>query len=230
MSGELTADPKWVGVLTEAGFDRAERWRRELAAGEQSSGRGTTAVLRLDGWPALRLKQMRRGGLVGPLWRDRYPGRSRALANYRLPREAIARGVATPCPVALMTLAGPPGLVRAWLALEEIEPAEDLMRMLREGRPPDAAGWRALIDAVRALHDAGVEHPDLNLGNLLLQPPATGWVLDLDRARLHPDPLAPELRERALARMERSFARAIDPDPAAGEAFAARIRDLYSRA
>lgn len=226
----LTADAAWLDTLLAAGLDRAEGWMRRLAEGASGgAGRGATAVLRPDGRPPLRLKQMRRGGWIAPLWRERYPGRGRPLANFTVPRQAAGRGAPTPVAVGLLTLSGPPGLYRAWLALEEVEPAEDLMQLLREGRPPDASGWRALVGAVRRLHDLGVEHPDLNLGNLLLQrrpeEAPLGWVLDLDRARLHDEALGPAARERALRRLERSYLRAVGKEP---EAFSRRLRTLYA--
>lgn len=221
-AASLSVEADWAEALIEAGFDRAERWQRELDGGEQDSGRGATAVVRLPGRAPLRLKQLRRGGLVGPLWRDRYPGRGRPRANFLVPRLAIERGVPTPAPVALLMLQGPPGLFRAWLALCEVEPARDLMQRLRAGEEPD---WVALGVAWKALFEAGIEHPDLNLGNLLLDGEGRGWILDLDKARLHSGPLAPNLRERAFARMERSYAKTISADPDAVARFGRRIRD-----
>jgi hypothetical protein len=62
---------------------------------------------------------------------------------------------------------------------------------------------------VRHMHDAGLEHRDLNLGNLLVRPGTDGagtepFVIDLDRARLHSGPLPFRLRQGALRRLERS--------------------------
>ena len=58
------------------------------------------------------------------------------------------------------------------------------------------------------MHDAGVDHPDLNLGNLMVRSGDGGpeaFVIDLDGARLHPGPLATAKRRAALLRLERSY-------------------------
>ena len=68
---------------------------------------------------------------------------------------------------------------------------------------------RAVLRAVRVMHDAGVEHLDLNFGNLLVREPAgaapEAFVVDLDRARLHGGALPVGKRRAALLRMERSY-------------------------
>jgi hypothetical protein len=62
--------------------------------------------------------------------------------------------------------------------------------------------------AVRRMHDLGIDHRDLNAGNLLVRGAGAGaeaFVVDLDRARLSPEPLAFALRRRTLRRLERSW-------------------------
>ena len=67
----------------------------------------------------------------------------------------------------------------------------------------------AAIFLVRRMHDAGLHHRDLNLGNLLLRRSASGeweaFVVDLDRAALRPGSLPFGARLRALRRLERSY-------------------------
>ena len=79
------------------------------------------------------------------------------------------------------------------------------------------------------MHDAGVEHRDLNLGNLLVRAGSTGieaFVLDLDAARIHARPLGPRARRLALRRLERSYvkARRAESDDAVRNSF----YDLYA--
>lgn len=196
-----------AGAAVDAGLDRVEGWESRLdrAAG----GRGPTGLLRIAApGPVARLKRLRRGGLAGPIWRDRFPGVSRILANLEAPAEARRRGVPTPEPLALFAVPGPPGLWRGWLATEEIDGAVPIASRL--GTPLEPEVVREAMRVVRAMHDAGVEHRDLNLGNLLLRPSSRGEgvvVLDLDDARLHPGPLGFRLRRRALRRLERSAAK-----------------------
>ena len=74
-----------------------------------------------------------------------------------------------------------------------------------------------VLGAVRSMHDAGVDHVDLNLGNLLL---AHGdddsprcWIIDFDRARLGSRSLSFARRQRALRRLERSLVKRFGDAP-----------------
>jgi 3-deoxy-D-manno-octulosonic acid kinase len=197
-------------AVTASGLDDPQRWADLLAAAEQGApGRGATSRLELTRGRCVVLKQMRRGGLAGPLWRQRFPGTQRLMQNLSVPLEAARRGVATPAAIALLLVPGPPGLYRGWLAVEEIEGAEDLASRVIRGEPPRADEWAATAKLVRSMHDAGLEHRDLNLGNLLVRGgPETGlevFVVDLDRARLHEGALPFRLRQSALRRLERSY-------------------------
>jgi len=195
-------------AFREAGLQRIGGWCRALAGASQDSpGRGGVARLRITADTPAILKALRRGGLTGPLWRNRFSGPRRVLDNLWLPLAAIERDVPTPAPLALLACAGPPGLWRGWLAVREIEGGEDLVTRIRRGAAPDGAEWGRAVAAVRALHDAGIEHPDLNLGNLLVVPgePGSVWILDLDGARLHDGPLPVPLRARGLMRLRRSY-------------------------
>ena len=151
----------------------------------------------------LLLKQLRRGGAVAAIWRERFVGSRRLLHNLLVPLAAIERGVRTPRPLALLLVAGPPGLVRGWLAQEEIVDAVDLATRLVSGPAPRAEERVRMMRCVRSAHDAGLDHRDLNLGNLLLAP-RDALLIDLDGARLVPAPLPFEARMRALRRLERS--------------------------
>jgi hypothetical protein len=111
----------------------------------------------------------------------------------------------------LRVVSGPAGLYRAWLAVREVEDSEDLRARLARTPPPDEDEIGAALQAVRRMHDAGILHPDLNLGNLLIRAGTAGpeaWVLDLDRAVVAGAaalPAAPRIR--ALCRLERSYAK-----------------------
>ena len=102
-----------------------------------------------------------------------------------------------------MLIPGPPGFYRGWLATRLIEGAADLVRRFASATPPHASELSTVVALVRRMHDAGIEHPDLNLGNLLLRGGPAGpesFVVDLDRVRLHDGPLAFARRQTALRR------------------------------
>ena len=96
------------------------------------------------------------------------------------------------------------------MAIEEIERSEDLARLVLRGAAT-RADLTATIAAVRAMHDRGVIHPDLNLGNVLLRPQGQGlpeaFLIDFDRATFAPGPLPFAARQAALRRLERSCAK-----------------------
>ncbi len=209
----LLASPGHARDLIEAGFGDPLRWPRP-EAGAPAAGRGVVLRRTLPGGLSVVLKQMKRGGLTAGLWRDRFRGVSRLLDNLVIPTEAIRRGVPTPEPVALWLLAGPPGLYRAWLAVQEIPRAVDLLTALADPAATGPRHVRAALTAVRRMHDAAIDHPDLNLGNLMVRGTGAdveGFVIDLDRATLHTGPLPVASRRAALLRLERSYLKRFGP-------------------
>jgi hypothetical protein len=192
------------------GLDSWDAWHRVLASGAPASGRGATAVV--DGAPGSRwrLKAMRRGGRLAGIRRDRYASPRRLVATLSATAEAQARGVPTAQPVALIVEAGGGGFVRGAMAFAEIEGSEDLARRVVR-KAATRADFEATIAAVRAMHDRGVVHPDLNLGNVLLRAASTSepdvFLIDFDRASFAPGPLPFGPRQAALRRLERSCAK-----------------------
>jgi hypothetical protein len=228
-------------TILSAGLDSPANWQREPTGRGTEAGRGGIVRLRLaDGTTAV-LKQMRRGGALAALWRDRYPGTGRLLENLRIPLEALRRGVPTAPPLAMLLVSGPAGLYRAWAAFEEIEDAPDLTVHLRSKAPPTLEEIDAVVGVVRRMHQEGIEHRDLNLGNLLLRRLQDGgaeaFVVDLDRARLWDRPVPVKQRVRALCRLERSSVKLFGERPVAAfdlrrrwyEAYALDDRALASR-
>jgi 3-deoxy-D-manno-octulosonic acid kinase len=229
--GRLLVDRRLAVELRQAGLLHARSWDRALGCRGEATGRGATARLELPSGARLVLKRLRRGGIVGGLWRDRFPGPRRLLDNLRLPLVALARGVATPRPAALLVVGGPPGLFRGWLAVEEVSDARDLATRFRSSSPPTREELSRVMALVRRMHDAGLEHHDLNLGNLLLRDAAQGadsaWVIDLDGGRLHEGPLPFARRQRALRRLERSHLKLLG-GAIRDEAARGWVYDLYA--
>ncbi len=226
---KLVADVELEHELKRAGLDQPAGWETRLGQPVAGPGRGATSLLRLSSGRVLRLKRLRRGGWLAPLWRDQFHGEGRALDNLRVSVEAGRRGVATPPVLALLVVHRVGGLVRAWLGIEELADAVDLRSCFGSDQPPTHAELDAALALVRRMHDLGLEHRDLNLGNLMirrrptlraptLRAPTVGcdsgsvlvseaeaFVVDLGLARLHAGPLGFQLRQRALRRLERSY-------------------------
>jgi hypothetical protein len=216
----LVADATALDALVAAGL-LADLPVERLRGAEPTGlpGRGPPVRLRIGGAPLI-VKTLRHGGLAAPLLGASFRGARRLLDAVALARLLIERGGATARPAFARIRGGAlPGLHRLELATFEIEGARDAASCLASERDLRArrAAIRACGAAVRALHEAGVVHADLNLRNLLVarSPPGAqrldgdpdggtrAFVIDLERSTL-PAPLLPRHRVENLSRLLRS--------------------------
>ena len=198
------------GDVRARGLDGWDAWDRALAGGAGRSGRGVTAVVEGAAGVRWRLKRMRRGGRAARVWSDRYPSAERLVATLAASIEARSRGVPTARPIVLIVETGRVGMARGAIAFEELEGTQDLATRMVSGSATKE-DLAAAIGVVRAMHDRGVVHPDLNLGNLLLRDragaPPEVFVIDFDRAAFTHGPLDFAARQAAVRRLERSCAK-----------------------
>ena len=184
--------------------------RRTLFQRAPVRGRGSTPRLTLGDDLAVVLRRYRHGGLLGRITGALYLGPERALSELRVTAQAEASGAPVPhvlC-LALWPVAGP--LWSAMIGTREEVDARDLREVLDQC--DDAPARRALLRevgaAIRKLHDAGLEHRDLQVHNILAIPSDAGWrivVVDLDRAVFHAQGLLPDSRRADnLGRLARS--------------------------
>jgi len=185
----------------------------EIVDGElvNRGGRGATwAVTLADGTRAV-LRWYRRGGVMRHFIRDRYFGwRPRPLAELVLTVEARRRGIAVP-EVHGIRVDRARGGYRGAIVTREIAGAETLGDVVhRDPRGDERAAIVAAVARVlRAMHDRGLHHRDLNVGNILVsraEGAAAVHVIDLDRARLRKT-VGRSARWRALRRLARSLAK-----------------------
>ena len=212
--GALYARREWAEAIASARLGDEDMWHKGFAGAEGPAGRGATFRLRVSGAPGLVLKELRRGGAAARLRSRGFRGTTRLLANLRDPDLLVHRAVATPRAAALLVVPHGPGRFAGYLAMEEVEGAQDLRRRWTVGRASERE-LDAVLSTVRAMHDAGFRHRDLNLGNLLVggDPPA-GYVVDLDGGTWGPAPLGAGARSAALRRLERSYAKLFhEPGP-----------------
>jgi len=188
--------------------------RRRLFARAPKRGRGAAPSVSLRRDVHAILRRYQHGGLFGSITKNLYLGPSRALDELHVTARAEASGAPVPhvlC-LALWPAAGP--FWSALIGTREERGARDLADVLLAADDPRArrALLREVGAAVRKLHDAGVDHRDLQLHNILaVEQGGTRRivVVDLDRAVYHPrGALAPRLRARNLGRLTRSAVKA----------------------
>lgn len=156
-----------------------------------AAGRGPVHAVRLGSWLAA-IRHYRRGGWMAPLLTDRYlDSPPRPFAELAASDRLLTAGVPTARVLAAVVTGARPGY-RADLATEWLEPGHDLVALLAPNQYPAAERAAALEAAGRTIaraHRAGLDHADLNLTNVFVQPrlednPSwTATLLDLDRAR-----------------------------------------------
>jgi len=201
-----------------------------------------------DGGVAL-VRQCRRGGIFGRLLGDRHFSRTRFLREVAIADALRRRGIPTPEVIAGVRRKILPGVYRAEIIVREVPDSLDLAAALRAAAPPDnsdrpdsahasrvtrhasrithQSALAAAARLVRLIHDAGLHHPDLNAGNILLAPDGSAMVLDLDRARLY-DELPLAARFASIARLYRSLHKlGLAPEPVADDEWAA-FYDAYA--
>lgn len=186
----------------------------ESVAGEMldRGGRGGTWAITLgDGGRAV-LRWYRRGGLLRHLVRDRYFGaRRRPVLELAVTAEARRRGIPVPEVLGVRVDWLPGGGYRGAIVTREIAGAETLADAARRDPPePERAAIIAgVARTVRAMHDRGLHHRDLNVANILLSRDGDALavhVIDLDRAWLG-GRVGRRRRRRALRRLARSVAK-----------------------
>ena len=167
-------------------FDPAE-WRRAGAVAIETSGRGEVLIVAHgnDRWV---LRHYRRGGLVARFIDDHYlwlgAERSRAFREWRLLRELRAAGLPVPNPIAAHLYRT--GIIyTADIITSYLPDTRKLSWFIAQGRAP-AACWRLVGAMIRAVHDHGVDHPDLTAHNVLLDGAGGTFLVDFDNAQSRP--------------------------------------------
>lgn len=176
-----------LDVAVDALRGDVEAWLREPGAGEVVKDNRVRSVHR---WKGIYVKRFKHPGFVQKLrsWVD-----DRAAREFRLLREARARGFDAPEPVAWARDGA-----STFLFTREVADA----RVLRE-LPFTRDRLSALAGLVRRIHREGLRHDDLHVGNVL-EAGGKLVLLDLHRARFGPPMEDPE-RVRSVAFLVLSF-------------------------
>ncbi|MDH5905170.1 3-deoxy-D-manno-octulosonic acid kinase [Vibrio splendidus] len=162
-------------------FD-AEYWQQQNKIIGSATGRGTTWFVELDTIQAA-LRHYRRGGLFGKLVEDSYlyfgDEKTRSYQEFELLKVLQTSGVNVPKPIAARVVKG--GVTyKADLLSEKIPNAQDLVAILRE-KPLPKEMYQKIGAEIRKMHEAQVNHTDLNIHNILIDDQDRVWIIDFDK-------------------------------------------------
>jgi 3-deoxy-D-manno-octulosonic acid kinase len=195
-------DEELLSVDPTSCFD-PNYWHSENNIIGSATGRGTTWFVKLESVKGA-LRHYRRGGLFGKLVSDNYLfsswEKTRSFQEFNLLKHLQREGVNVPKPIAARAVKT--GLTyRADILSELVPHASDLVDILMV-RELSEQEYLTIGKQIRAMHDAGVNHTDLNIHNLLLDDKGLVWIIDFDKCALG----ATETTKQAnLERLLRSF-------------------------
>lgn len=167
------------------------------------------------------VRRYRRGGLVRHVLGNLYWGTGRAQREFELYCELERLGLPSLEPVAAFGQRAMGPWWRLTLLTRWLDQATDLRELYAQGlavKDPGARAGvlRACARVVRTAHDYGLVHPDLNLGNLLVEESGGqhfARILDLDRASLKAGGVSHRERIRMLLRLYRSALKVLRKAP-----------------
>ncbi|USD65172.1 3-deoxy-D-manno-octulosonic acid kinase [Vibrio sp. SCSIO 43136] len=177
----LWFNPDYIDAITPQHFE-GQFWQASHKVVGSATGRGTTWFVQLDTIQAA-LRHYRRGGLFGKLVKDHYLWsgweNTRSYQELHLLAHLRQSGVNVPTPIAARAVKRV-FCYQADILTEKIPNARDLVDILCD-KALDGETYRAIGEQIRALHQAGVNHTDLNIHNILLDDQGRVWIIDFDK-------------------------------------------------
>ena len=204
-------DPELLAQVPEgemAQIFEAKYWQQRDAISGSAQGRGTTWFIQLAGMQAA-LRHYRRGGLFGKLVEDQYRCSDRESTRCAMELNVLNvlanAGVNVPKPIAARATKS--GLFyRADLMSGRVPNAKDLVDVL-VANPIGADIYQKIGQEIRKMHDAGVNHTDLNIHNILLDDSQKVWIIDFDKCSQQ---AGDDWKEGNLNRLKRSFLKEVN--------------------
>lgn len=178
-------------------------WQNSGRVIGSAQGRGTTWFVQTATIEAA-LRHYRRGGLFGKLVNDSYRfngwQQTRSYQEFQLLNLLIEAGVNVPRPIAARAVKNCFSY-RADLLSEKIPNARDLVSILIE-KPLPAEMYKKIGQEIRKMHDAQVNHTDLNIHNILIDDQDKVWIIDFDKCFQQS---GDSWKQSNLDRLKRSF-------------------------
>lgn len=187
----------------------SEYWQTKNAIVGSAQGRGTTWFIATKNSAGMMrnwvLRHYYRGGLMGKVINDQYLytgiTNTRAAREFALLKSMRALGLPAPKPVAFRVIKH--GLFyRADLLSSRIENASDLVGLLSKHKINELL-WQQIGKVIKAFHQHGIYHHDLNAHNILVDDNDKVWLIDFDRGEQRQQQI--NWPEKNMARLLRSF-------------------------
>lgn len=180
-------------------------WRSANRIIGSAAGRGTTWFVEGKKRP-MALRLYKRGGIIGKFNDSRYLflgiKRSRAYLELELLKYLKEAKVNVPTPIAAKIQVT--GLsYQAMLLTEKIAQAQDLAHRLKTA-PLSRQNCYAIGQMIQKMHQAGVNHTDLNIRNILLDDKDNVWLIDFDKCY---QASGERWQQSNIDRLKRSFAK-----------------------
>ena len=195
-------DDSLIDENIECCFD-AEYWKAANKVVGSATGRGTTWFVQL---PKLQgaLRHYRRGGVFGKLISDHYFftnwQKTRSIAEFNLLNVLKKQDVNVPKPIAARVIKRN-FCYQADLLSEKIANAQDLVDVLQQ-RELTPLEYTTIAIQIKKMHQAQVNHTDLNIHNILLDDQGKAWIIDFDKCYQQS---GEQWKDANLQRLLRSF-------------------------
>jgi 3-deoxy-D-manno-octulosonic acid kinase len=198
----IVFDDSLISENIECCFD-AQFWQAENKVIGSATGRGTTWFIQLSQTQGA-LRHYRRGGLFGKLVSDHYLftgwKKTRSIAEFNLLQTLREFAVNVPKPIAARVVKTT-FCYQADLLSEKIPEAQDLVTILQH-RCLTEAEYHAIAKQIKKMHQAQVNHTDLNIHNILLDNQGKVWIIDFDKCYQQ---AGEHWKQNNLKRLLRSF-------------------------
>jgi len=177
----IVFDDSLINDDIEDCFD-AQFWQNSNKVIGSAQGRGTTWFVQLDKIQGA-LRHYRRGGFFGKIISDHYIfngwEKARSVAEFYLLQKLNSAGVNVPKPIAARVKKRN-FCYQADLLSEKIPDAQDLVSILQQ-RTLTEFEYAAIATQIKKMHQAQVNHTDLNIHNILLDKQGKVWLIDFDK-------------------------------------------------
>jgi 3-deoxy-D-manno-octulosonic acid kinase len=182
----LVMNPTYADRVRSDWFE--PRWlQAEQRVVGQASGRGTVVFFE-DLGEEFALRHYQRGGLVAKVSHEQYLytglSRTRPWREMLVNQNLYEQGLPVPVPVAARVCRSGLGY-RADLITGRIQ-AVPLLEILQSGGGENL--WKQVVALMQRCFQAGLDHPDINVRNILVKPDGELSMIDFDNAHLGAKP------------------------------------------